>query len=129
MLPGMSTDAAVRAPRLSAWPMALLAAAFYTLGMVAVWQFAEHDYEQTAELLRDVILALAVLVLLALGLAWWSRLTIHRSNRLGWFGMVALIPVLLMLITFVFYFERDVRHRRFEFIEELHGRSVLRARY
>ena len=72
MLPGMSTDVAVRAPRLSAWPMALLAAAFYTLGMVAVWQFAEHDYEQTAELLRDVILALAVLVLLALGLAWWS---------------------------------------------------------
>ena len=101
MLPGMSTDAAVRAPRLSAWPMALLAAAFYTLGMVAVWQFAEHDYEQTAELLRDVILALAVLVLLTLGLAWWSRLTIHRSNRLGWFGLVALIPVLLMLSTFV----------------------------
>ena len=59
-----------------------LAAAFYTLGMVAVWQFAEHDYEQTAELLRDVILALAVLVLRA-GFGVGSRLTIHRSNRLA----------------------------------------------
>lgn len=80
--------------------MAIFAAAFYTLGMALVWQFAEHDYNETAQLLRDVILALAVLVLLTLGLAWWSRLTIHRSNRFGWFGLVALIPVLLMLVTF-----------------------------
>ncbi len=101
MLPFMSTEASARTARLSAWPMALLTAAFYTAGMALVWQFAEHDYAETAELLRDVILALAVLVLLTLGLAWWSRLTIHRSNRLGWFGLVALIPVLLMLVTFV----------------------------
>lgn len=97
----MSADTMNRGPRLGAWPMALLAAAFYTLGMAAVWQFANHDYDETAELLRDVILALAVLVLLTLGLAWWSRLTIHRSNRFGSFGLVALIPVLLLLATFV----------------------------
>lgn len=96
----MSTETVTRSSRLSAWPLALLAAAFYTAGMAVVWQFAEHDYSETAQLLRDVLLALAVLVLLTIGLAWWSRLTIHRSNRLGWFGLVALLPVLLMLATF-----------------------------
>ncbi len=101
MLPDVTTQAPVRSPRLGAWPMALAAAAFYTAGMAVVWQFAAHDYDQTAQLLRDVLLVLAVLVLLTLTLAWWSGLTIHRSNRLGWFGFVALLPVLLMLATFL----------------------------
>lgn len=81
--------------------LALTTSVFYTAGMGAVWQFAEHDYSQTALLLRDVILALAVLVVLTLGLAWWSRLRIHRSNRLGRYGVLAVLPVLLALATFV----------------------------
>jgi membrane protease YdiL (CAAX protease family) len=92
---------AARAVRLSGWPMALLMSVIYTAGMAGVWQFAEHDYAQTAQLLRDVLIALAVLVLLTLGIGWWSRLRIHRSNRIGWFGMLAVLPVMLVLITFV----------------------------
>ncbi len=81
--------------------MALLMSVLYTVGMAGVWQFAKHDYAETAQLLKDVILALGVLVLLTLAIAWWSGLRIHRSNRVSWFGMLAVLPVLLVLVTFV----------------------------
>ena len=89
------------AQRLYGWPLALIAALFYTAGMGVVWLFAEHEYSETARLLQDVVVALGVLVLLTLALARWSGLGIHRSNRLGWYGIVALVPVALLLITFL----------------------------
>ena len=92
---------AQRAVRLSGWPMALLMSAIYTAGMAVVWQFADHSYSETALLLRDVIVVLAGLVLVTLGVAWWSGLRIHRSRRIGWFGLLGAIPVLLILATFV----------------------------
>lgn len=92
---------AQRAVRLSGWPMALLMSVIYTAGMAAVWQFARHEYSETALLLRDVIVVLAVLVLITLAVAWWSGLRIHRSGRVGWFGFLAVVPVLLILATFV----------------------------
>lgn len=86
--------------RLGGIPIALAAFVLYTAGMAGVWTFAEHDYSETALLLRDVIVALGGLVLLTLALAWWSGITVHRSNRLGLFGGLAMIPVLLILATF-----------------------------
>jgi uncharacterized protein len=95
------TCMAQRTVRLSGWPMALLMSVIYTAGMAVVWQFAGHEYSETALLLRDVIVVLGVLVLITLGVAWWSGLRIHRSGRIGWFGLVGAVPVLLILATFV----------------------------
>lgn len=92
----MSNDS----PRINGVALALIAAVIYTAGMGVVWLFAEHDYSETALLLQDVIFALAALVLVIVLLAWWSRLSIHRSRRLGRSGWLALVPVALILATF-----------------------------
>lgn len=80
--------------------LALVAAVIYMAGMSAAWLVGSHDYSETALLLRDVIPVLLVLVLVMAALAAWSGLTIHRTFGVGRFGMVALIPVVVILIGF-----------------------------
>ena len=81
--------------RLAGWPLAVIATVFYTTGMGFVWLFAHHDDSETAWLMQDVILALAVLVLLTVLFARWVGMPIYRSGRLGWFGWLALLPAVL----------------------------------
>ena len=68
-------------------------AAVYTAGMALMFGLATQPYDQPHLLMREVWWQVALLALVTVAIAFWTRLRIQRSLRVTWFSLLLIVPV------------------------------------
>lgn len=84
------------------WGIALGIWAFYTAGMALIMAMTTQAYADAHLLMNEVWWQVAILAILTVLIARWTRLRIQRSLRITWFSLLLIVPVLATIGGFVY---------------------------
>lgn len=94
----VSPDPALR--RVVGPTFALAVAVAYTAGMGLIWLLT-RDGGGSYPSFEATVVPIGILALLTVGVAWWARLPLHASWRIGRFGVVLVVLMGLAVLTTV----------------------------
>lgn len=91
-------EAVPPASRMAGWPLAILVTAVYSVGMAGVWIMTSAQYSDTANLVRQAIPYLAILVLLMVIVWRVVGQTVQGNRQWSWAALWFVVPVAVLVV-------------------------------